>query len=271
MTASYYLWKWADNDLPGRPNEVFSELLHGRMHPAIQSFDPAPVVCKLEQGSALGRATEEEWDWQVQPASSGGQASFIFLTCPTVEYYGQMRIRFCDLLLRLDISGYDEQRGRLMHCFLPKKNCWECGESDERKLYDITEDDLPVLLRQILPDSPYSYAMLINRQNHFVQCAIFNQRFTVEWHELYDLADFTKFGHWRAGYFNSRPGRQRLFVPQNCTYGRIKDGESIRQQTGEKQHELILYQDTLHIFRTFLRGEARPPEYRWQDIKDELP
>lgn len=27
MIASYYFWKWADNDLPGRPVEVFADLI----------------------------------------------------------------------------------------------------------------------------------------------------------------------------------------------------------------------------------------------------
>jgi len=29
--ASYYFWKWADNDLPGRPLEVHAALLRGEL------------------------------------------------------------------------------------------------------------------------------------------------------------------------------------------------------------------------------------------------
>ena len=39
MISSYYLWKWADNDLPGKPNEVFSALIKGALHPALQTFN----------------------------------------------------------------------------------------------------------------------------------------------------------------------------------------------------------------------------------------
>jgi len=270
MTSSYYLWKWAKNVLPGKPNEVYSDLLHGRMHPAIQAFDPAPVIRQLEQISAQGRSTGEEWDWQIHQEPAGKQAAFIFLTCPAVERYGQMRRRFCDWLLHLDITGYDEQRGQLMYCFCPKMSCWECGDSDEI-FYDIAEDDLPTLLRSIPRDASVSSAILENRQNHFVQCASFGRRFTVEWRENYDLADFSKFGQWRAGYFESTPGRQRLFVPACWESNRVKNCELVPIQAGKRKHELILYRDTLRIFRAFLRGEPRPPEYRWQDIKDELP
>lgn len=270
-TAAYYLWKWADNDLPGKPSEVFSELLHGRMHPAIRSFDPSPVVRQLEHLSAHGRRLGEDWDWQIHQDHPGGKASFIFLSCPAVQRYGQMRRRFCDLLLHLEITGYDEERGQLMYCFCPKQNSWECGHADEI-FYDITEDDLPVPLRRLTPDSPFSYAILDNRRNHFVQCAIDRRRYTVEWRENHDLADFSKFGHWRAGYFASAPGRSRLFLPAALTSHRVnKDCELSPLRAGKRKHELIRYRDTLQIFRAFLRGEPRPPQYRWQDIQDELP
>jgi len=269
--SSYYLWKWADNNLPGPPDEVFSELLHGRMHPAIQAFDPASVIRRLEQVSAQGRLAGEEWDWQIQPSSSGRQVSFIFLTCPTVERYGRMRRRFCDSLLDLDISGYDEQRGQLMYCFCPKKNAWECGETGE-VFYDITEDDLPVLFRRIPTDGCDASAILEDRRNHFVQCEPLNRRFTVEWRENYDLADFSRFGQWRAGYYESTPRRPRLFVPSRFGHEVInRDCELVYLKASEKKHELIRYQDALRIFRAFLRGGPRPPQYRWQDIKDELP
>ena len=271
MTESYYLWKWADNDLPGKPNEVYSELLHGRMHPAIQPFDPVPVVCQLERIAAEGRSVGEEWDWQIHNVPSGQQASFVFLTCPAVERYGQLRHRFCDWLLYLDITGYDEQRGQLMYCFCPKINSWEFGTTDEI-FYDITEADLPVLLHRIQAYGSEATALLEDRQNHFVQCGCFQRRFTVEWRENYDLADFSKFGQWRAGYFASAPGRPRLYIPKHFGQEVVnKNCELVYQEVGEKKHELIRYQDTLRIFRAFLRGEPRPPQYRWQDIKDELP
>jgi hypothetical protein len=271
MTSSYYLWKWADNDLPGHPNDVYSELLHGRMHPAIQAFDLVPVVRQLEQLSAQGRLAGEEWDWQIHPASSGQQAAFIFLTCPAVERYGQMRRRFCHWLLYLDITGYDEQRGQLMYCFPPKKNCWEWGDWDEIA-YDITEDDLPILFKRMASDTPVASAVFENRQNHFVQCAPFKRRFTVEWRENYDLADFSKFGQWRAEYFDNELGRRRFFLPNCWESNRVnKNSELVPLRTGKRKHELFLYQDTLRIFRAFLHGEPRPSQYRWQDIKDELP
>ena len=87
---TYYLWKWADNDLSGKPGEVFAELLHGRMHPALQAFDPVPVMRQLEQMAAQGRRNREEWDWQIHQAPVGRKAAFIYLTCPTVRGYSKL-------------------------------------------------------------------------------------------------------------------------------------------------------------------------------------
>ena len=69
-TASYYLWKWADNDLSGPPKEVFADLLRGNMHPALQPFDARPLIRDLQALVAERLALGEEWDWQIMPAAA---------------------------------------------------------------------------------------------------------------------------------------------------------------------------------------------------------
>ena len=51
MPSSYYFWKWADNDLPGKPPEVWVALLRGEMHPALQSFDATSLLNALEDAA----------------------------------------------------------------------------------------------------------------------------------------------------------------------------------------------------------------------------
>ena len=266
-SATYYLWKWADNDLPGPPNEVFSQLLHGRMHPAIQAFDAAPVVRQLERIAAQGRSTGEEWDWQIHQAPTGRKAAFIFLTCPAVRGCSRMCMKFCRQLLQADISGYDEGHGRLIDYFPPKKNYWKCFEVDE-PMYDVTEDDLPVLLHRDHESAPILY----DRHNNFVQCCGYHRRFMVEWQELYDLADPNKCSQWRAGYLAIAPGKRRQFATVQLHANRLNsDFEWIGQPpTSNSAQELILHQDALRILRAFLRGEPRPTQYRWSDITTEV-
>ncbi len=96
MTSSYYLWKWADNDLPAQPDEVFSELLHGRLHSALQPFDARPVLNSLQTTESTRHALGEEWDWQIQPADTADRAHFIFLQCPAM--FPHEGLRFGDTL-----------------------------------------------------------------------------------------------------------------------------------------------------------------------------
>ena len=71
MTYSYYFWKWADNDSPGRFPEVHAALLRGEMPPALQFFDPQPLLAALEETAARpewGQAAD--WTWEAVPDSS---------------------------------------------------------------------------------------------------------------------------------------------------------------------------------------------------------
>jgi hypothetical protein len=52
MTGCYYFWKWADNDLPGRPVEVHAALLRGERHGALQCFDARPLL-KMPTSAAI--------------------------------------------------------------------------------------------------------------------------------------------------------------------------------------------------------------------------
>lgn len=272
--ASYYLWKWADNDLPGKPTEVFAALMRGELHPALQTFDARPVVGRLEKLAAAGRKRGEEWDWQVHPPESKESAKFVFLTCPQVPRRGQIRQAFIKHLFPLDVSGYDEQTGQLIEFLLPKLNCVIFGQWPDEELYDVTVDELPVLLRRIRPQEEDPYAILVNRRNHFVQCCAHDRRFCVEWRENHDFADLYKFDHWRAGY-PPRSARiaegRRITTPDGEGEMRLKDSELRPCNVKQHRQELLLFADTLRIFEAFLRGEPRPRQYHWRNISEELP
>ncbi|MCX6907953.1 MAG: hypothetical protein NTY01_07920, partial [Verrucomicrobia bacterium] len=75
--ASYYFWKWADNDLAGKPTEVFAALMRGELHPALQRFDARPLLRRLEKLAAADRKRGEEWEWQLHPQSSPENVRFV--------------------------------------------------------------------------------------------------------------------------------------------------------------------------------------------------
>jgi hypothetical protein len=267
LTSSYYLWKWADNQLPGPPGEVFSALLHGKMHPALQPFDARPVVRDLQATAATRHALDEEWDWQIQPSDAADCARFIFLQCPTIPRHGAFRDQFINLVYPWSLSGYAEQQGSLIQCLLPKQNSFEFGEFPEEDQFDIVEDDLPVLLSRIHQLQGDPRAILTNHRNHFVQCYAHRDGFDVEWRENRSLTDFTDYDQWRAGYAQQRNTERRPRVIREC---RMINSEWRAVRIQEYRHEKLRFSDALRIFQVFLRGEPRPAQYQWRSIRQEL-
>lgn len=265
MIGSYYFWKWADNDLPGRPREVYAALLRGEMHPALQTFDARPLLKKLERAAAQGRKRGEEWDWKITPGGEAKQARFVFVTCPELDYPDDVRWRMCKRFFALDLSGCDAESGRLVDFFLPKVNAFVSGQDPDGEVFDIGLDDLPVLIRSISASRPDPYAILTNRWNHFVQFAKVGHRYRVEWRENYSFTDFDRFDHWAAeNPIHSKIPRK--FVPEGCLDTRHHEGKLETRSTPGDSEELVRYTDTLRIFQAFLRGEPRPPQYQWRNI-----
>jgi len=116
MTASYYFWKWADNDVPGQPAEVHSALLRGELHPALQVFDARPLLAQLQECSQEGCNQGEEWSYYVHPVSTPATARFVFVICPRANS-SESRVRaFYKRFVPLGLSGIDEQEGHLIPC-----------------------------------------------------------------------------------------------------------------------------------------------------------
>jgi hypothetical protein len=267
MTSSYYLWKWADNDLPGNPSEVFSELLRGSMHPAVHPFDARTLLHDLQATAAMRHALGEEWDWQIQPSDAPEFARFIFLQCPAIPKYGAFRELFINLVYPHGLSGYAEQHGRAIECLLPKLNSFEFGGRPEAELFDIVEDDLPALLGQLRPEQFAPFVILTNRINHYVGCYVLSNGFEVEWRENRSLTDFTDYDQWRAGYAQHRNAKRHLRVvcEQRVINSALRD---VRIQ--EFPHERLRFSDALRIFQAFLRGEPRPAQYHWRSLRQEF-
>jgi hypothetical protein len=250
-TATYCLWKWADNDLPGRPNEVFAALMRGELHPALQRFDAQPLLARLEELSARRRELGEEWDWQVHPSDNPTKARFVFLTCPHLNGSEDRATSFADAMNGLEVSGYDEQFGHVIHVLDPKFNCFLFGQDHRERHYDITAEDLPALLRRIDREARDPFAVLEDRRHCFVQCCAHKRRFCVEWRENYDLNNWNDFAHWRA----HDPRRS----------GAIR--EAVESRHGGPDHDTLTFADTVRIFQAFVQGNPKPSRYRWRDIK----
>ena len=267
QASTYYLWKWANNALPGQPNEVFSELLRGRIHPALQPFDARPILQQLQATAEKRRILEEEWEWQIMPAAIPGHAHSIFLKCPTVPKMGGYCRQFAHLCYKWNLSGYDEQYGTIISCLLPKKNCfvvgWNLDDAEEK--YDVSEADLTELLRRLQPGD---YAIFGNRVNHSVTCSACHNGFKVGWRAyLYDsITDSSNSDSWQAGYRLPVGERPQYRIVRKERVGRDWEWHTVRVKDFE--NEKLRFDDVVLIFQAFLRGESRPAQYQWRSMAE---
>lgn len=254
MISSYYLWKWADNYLPGKPNEVFATLLRGELHPALQTFNARPLMRRLEAFAKSRRELDEEWNWQVQPSDNPAEARFVFLTGPNLNDSKDRGTNFEKAIKGLWISGYDEQCGHVIHSLKPKLNCFVYGQDHRERHYDITAEEVPVLLRRIDRKASNPYAILEDRRHYFVQCLARNRRFCAEWRENYDPNNWDNFKHWRAYDMERCRARRKMPLPRR----------------GQPDHYTVTFADTVRIFQAFIQGDPKPPRYYWHDIRTRL-
>ncbi|MGA3267990.1 MAG: hypothetical protein ABSE16_14335 [Verrucomicrobiota bacterium] len=257
MNATCYFWKWADNDLPGKPLEVHAALLRGELHPALQTFDARPVLAAIEaMAGGSPPAERDEWEWLAEPANQKHAARFILLNCPRPSVARTMHEQLSRQLLRFGVTCFDEGFGMMGNWFPPKLNEFQSGQWPGDMRYDITADELPVLIKRTDPKSPNPYSILTDRRTHFVQCLAKGRRFVVEWRENYDRADFEKFDHWKAQDKKRSAVLKMPYTPTGIPAALDLD--------------FLTYADTVRIFEAFLRGESRPAQYHWRNINAEI-
>ena len=270
-SASYYLWKWADNDLSGPPAEVFADLLRGRLHPALQPFDARPVLHDLQALAGPHRPLDVEWDWKVLPGNQPSQAHALFLQCPVIPTLGTYSKQFATIAYRWGLSGYDEQRTKLIDCLTAKKNAlvffWGTGQEEEK--YDISVTDLPALLRRLDSNQLDScYANFWNHLNHHVACIPKAGRFEVEWRIFPDPADMNNWDQWRAGHHTPLGIKPRSWLDCEDRVGPDWNCHTVRVR--QFDNELLSLAEMLEIFSAFLRNEPRPAKYQWRSLRQEL-
>ena len=238
MITSYYLWNWADNALPGTPNEVFAELMAGRMPPSLQPFNASSILRRIEKLAHRDRTQGQEWDWQVQTDKATGNARFVYVSGPTTSFDILAPVpHLGGLIYRRGLSAYDEELGRLAYG-RPKLVCFEFAT--EPWGYDFGEDELPVLLRKVNGRRGNSTGVIVNSRQDFV--GIVNDGgiyHNVEWRTWSRHVE-GPFEQWRA--------------------------ESKRKPAKSHRADGLSFADTLQIIRAFYRGESRPASCHWKNI-----
>ncbi len=76
--------------------------------------------------------------------------------------------RFHADFCKLGLSGCDEKRVQLIPGCGPKLNAFITGQMPWDRAYDITEDDLPFLIRRIDPRECDPFGIIEDRRGYFV-------------------------------------------------------------------------------------------------------
>lgn len=274
MTASYYFWKWADNDLPGPPEEVHASLLSGQMHPAIQSFDPRALVKQFEKDAARGLKKGEEWDWQIIWDQKPHHAKFVFLTIPEPPADGSEENLMSHRYLRKRVFGWSGEQQADFAGSLPKQSVWMPGNGG-RSVWDPSVAQLSDLMNELTPSGEAGHAMLMNHKNDYIQVSAFRGRFTVEWREADYMKSWDAFEHWHVRYklpARTLKGRviERRFVPKGMPIVRLYRGEYFYRWTQLHEFELICSSDALALLSSFVRREPRSSFFEWVPLTEEM-
>ena len=249
MPAAYYIWKWADNDLPGRPADMVALLCAGELPGALQPFSFKQVFGRLARVANQRRTEMGELMIEAQ-GQRNGRASFIHL-CDPASGSPWLANKLLWAVWKTGLTLYDESANRLVG--LPKRNVVE--PSWDRQMVDIEAADIPVLLRGPGDGGKLGAAACYDRHGNMLQVWMHRRRFVVEWQILPDK-DFSRHRIWVAGKPPASLRRVCLGQPSHSL--------------DVFRHEILGMADAHRLWVTFLSGAVRPEGWLWREVTQEL-
>jgi hypothetical protein len=249
MASHYYIWKWADNNLNGRPPEIVAHLCAGEMPEMLQAFKPQRVLKRLDEVAAKRRSQTGELLIQSQE-EQGGRVRFIHL-CDPASGSDWLTNKLLWAVWDAHLTLYDESTNRLLG--LPKRNvvevCW--GE----QLVDIEASEIPALLRRLGSRHGLGALACYDKNGNMFQIWAHRRRFAVEWQLLPDR-DFKRHQIWIAGRQRKSRAKVILGPPNRCMK--------------LFAHETLNIDEVQRLWESFLKSKRRPTGYSWRDITEDL-
>lgn len=249
MPTHYYVWKWADNDLSGRPQEIVARLCAGEMPEALQAFKPQRILDRLDKVAAQRRSQTGELI--IQPQKDGsGRVRFIHLCDPAAD-----SAWLADKLLwaawAADLTLYNESVNHLLG--LPKRNVVEVCWGEQR--VDIGPEEVPALLRRLGSRHGLGALACYDRDGNMFQVWAHRRRFAVEW-QLLPGRNFKRHQIWIAGRSRRSRAKVRLGASERC----------MELFT----HEALNIAEAQRLWQSFFSSVERPAGYSWRDITEDL-
>ncbi len=237
MIRTCYLWKWADNDQPGRPADV----LAGRFAPAIEPFLIRHVHARLLRVLHAHRGAVREVHIERAAAVDGG-AWFIRLTVVAPRFASQLLGALGDA----GLTVYDATADRLVG--LPKHNLVEAPGA--RQFLDVEIADLPGLLHELAGQPGLAALACYDRDGNMFQVWAHGRQFAAEW-QVVPGRNLSQHRIWIAG---------RRGTARRSRLGTIASGLDVFAP------ERLTVAEVYRLWRAFLTSPCRPPSHRWRDV-----
>lgn len=249
----YFVWKWAENDEKGKPNEVFAALMRGQLHPALRPFSkkydelfkPFSDSCRDNGGTCYLEYVKDK--------NSG-----LTIAIHIIGKHSNPIPVISEILAGTDLETCSALDGKMTKYSLPKQYCFRFDNHVKyMPVYDFDCDELPALLGCIKNrDNPFG--VLKDAHGRFIQAYEGGRRYCVEWAEWSDWKKRTwkKYQHFRAGL---KQGSKKTFRLGARPHGPVIS-----------ENEALSFADVLACFQAFYRHEPRPSRYTWRNITDEF-
>jgi len=250
MPATYYIWKWADNNLAGKPVDIVSQLCAGVSPKALQQFSHGDTLRRLAEVADQRRTEMSELLIEPQ-AGADEQVPFIHVTDAASDS-AWLADKLLWAIWPMGLTLYDEGHNRLLG--LPKRNVVE-SPADGRQFLDIEPGEIPELLRTLDRRWHLSALACYDRNGNMFQVWTHQHRFAVEW-QVMPERDFNKHRIWVAGKPSANQRHSRL--------GTSNQGLDLFA------NEVLTMADAQRLWVRFLAGAERSESYLWRDITQEL-
>ncbi|MCG3147079.1 MAG: hypothetical protein PCFJNLEI_00516 [Verrucomicrobiae bacterium] len=245
MATEFYLWKWADNDLPGSPTQIIAQLASGDLPAALQPFLVRQVYPRLSK--VLDRCRSELSEIFVAPLETvTGAARFIRLRHP-LRAPDWLPNQLLWAVWDAELTVVNATSNRLIG--LPKRNVVELPAG--RQLVDIHPADIPGLLQQLAHSSGLAALTCYDCAGNMFQVWAHHRRYAVEWQVL-PVRDFNLHRIWVAG--------RQVETQRRTRFGTVAGGLDLYSR------ELLELGEVYHLWKSFLAGGQRPPTYHWRDV-----
>jgi len=248
------VWKWAENNVSGVPEQIIQDLMEREVPAAIQPFEPAPFEDTLDHVLAAIQPEMRMLLWVYEKEVFDGQVVAVKATLHADPADEALKV-IGTAAVEHGLIAYDATTERLVSPCLPKK--FELTRYDIRGAsYDPSLQMVLEAVEGVDVRKGANYAILSNHTGNYVQALGCDGKFGVEWRTYKDRT-WQNYLHLSAGH--NPPEMRMVFigVPQH--------------HITKFASEVLTLDEVKKIFTAFYNGEKPLAEFHWRDMTYEVP